>query len=110
MFLNQDVDVVHPVIITMSGKARNGKDFTADLLKKAFEDRGKRVIIAHYADELKFMCKQFYGWNGEKDAAGRALLQFVGTEVYRSQDMHFWVKRLLSTFYHLRPSDSLEVG
>ncbi len=109
MFLNEDRSSGKPVIVTLSGKARNGKDYVANLLKEEFEKRGKRVCVAHYADELKFICKQFYGWNGEKDEIGRALLQYVGTEIYRSKDLHFWVKRLISIFGSTSAKDVLKV-
>ena len=61
MFINEDHSAGRPLIVTLSGKARNGKDYVANLLKEELEKHGKRVCIAHYADELKFICKQFYG-------------------------------------------------
>jgi len=109
MYINQNTGL-RPFIITLSGKARNGKDYVADLLKQKFEEAGKRVIIAHYADELKFICRQFYGWNGNKDEIGRALLQYVGTEVYRSKDMHYWVERFISMFDKFGKDDKISVG
>ena len=62
-------------VITISGKARSGKDTTALLLKEALEKKGYRVLITHYADLLKFVCKEYFGWNGEKDEEGRTLIQ-----------------------------------
>lgn len=109
MFINEDHSAGRPLIVTLSGKARNGKDYVANLLKDELEKHGKRVCIAHYADELKFICKQFYGWNGEKDEVGRALLQYVGTEIYRAKDLHFWVKRLISIFGSTSSQDVLKV-
>lgn len=109
MYINEDLSSGRPLIVTLSGKARNGKDYVAALLKDELEKRGKRVCVAHYADELKFICKQFYGWNGEKDEVGRALLQYVGTEIYRSKDLHFWVKRLISIFGSTSSQDVLKV-
>ena len=46
-------------VITISGKAQNGKDTTAGLLKSALEADGYKVLITHYADLLKYICKQF---------------------------------------------------
>ena len=37
-------------VITISGKAQNGKDTTAGLLKAALEADGYKVLITHYAD------------------------------------------------------------
>ena len=49
-------------VITISGKAQNGKDTTAGLLKAALEADGYKVLITHYADLLKYICKQFFGY------------------------------------------------
>ena len=53
-------------IICISGKAGHGKDYTANLLKEELEARGYSVLITHNADLLKYICKTFLGWNGEK--------------------------------------------
>ena len=58
-------------IIAISGKAQHGKDTTAGFLKSTLEADGYKVQVAHYADLLKYICKQFFGWNGQKDDAGR---------------------------------------
>ena len=47
-------------VIAISGKAQNGKDTTAGLLKSALEADGYKVLITHYADLLKYICKQFW--------------------------------------------------
>lgn len=77
--------------ILCSGKARHGKDTSAEIIKENLEERGYSVLITHYADLLKFICKNFFGWNGEKDEAGRTLLQQVGTNCIREQDPDYWV-------------------
>lgn len=78
-------------VICISGHAQHGKDTTAQMMRKYLWGFGKRVLIIHYADLLKFICKQFFGWNGEKDDRGRTLLQHVGTEVVRAKCEDFWV-------------------
>lgn len=88
-------------LILITGKAQHGKDATAKALKQIIEADGKKVLIAHYADLLKYICKTFFGWNGEKDEAGRTLLQRVGTDVIRKKDPDYWVrfiKSILSLF------------
>ena len=78
-------------VILISGKAQHGKDTTARFLKEAFETEGACVLITHYGDLLKYICRTFFGWDGQKDEAGRSLLQYVGTEAIRRQDANFWV-------------------
>lgn len=48
-------------------------------------------MITHYADLLKFMCKNLLGWDGVKDDNGRHILQYVGTDIIRNQEPNFWV-------------------
>lgn len=49
------------------------------------------MLVAHYADAVKYVCRTFFGWNGEKDEYGRGLLQYVGTDVVRKHNPDFWV-------------------
>ena len=78
-------------VICISAKARHGKDCAADYMKAEFEKKGYRVLIAHYADLVKYVSKTFFDWNGEKDEKGRTILQYVGTDVVRTQDSNYWV-------------------
>jgi hypothetical protein len=78
-------------VICIAGKARAGKDTTANLLKDKLEYMGHRVLILHYADYLKFACKEYFGWNGVKDEAGRTILQAVGTDLARKRFPNIWV-------------------
>lgn len=80
-----------PIIITVSAKAQHGKDSFAEAFKKVAEENKNRVLIIHYADVLKYVCKQYFGWNGEKDEAGRTILQHVGTELVRNNHPNAWV-------------------
>lgn len=78
-------------VIPLSGKAGHGKDTFAGLLKDNLEARGKKVLVTHYGDLIKYICKMFFNWNGLKDEAGRTLLQRVGTEGIRSKAADYWV-------------------
>jgi len=91
------------VIVPINGKARHGKDTFAQMLKAELEAKGKRVLIVRFADYLKFIAKEYFGWNGEKDEVGRTLLQFIGTDRVRAKYEDFWVEtvaRLLWIFEH----------
>ena len=61
------------------------------MLKKHLELFGQRVLIMHFADYLKFGCKEYLDWNGQKDEFGRTLLQQTGTEGIRARHPDFWV-------------------
>ena len=78
-------------VVTISGKAQHGKDSAASILKGIAKDNGERVLVTHYADLLKYVCRTFFDFNGEKDEKGRTLLQYVGTDVVRTQNPNFWV-------------------
>lgn len=54
-----------------------------------------RIFRYAFAGPLKYMAKAFMGWDGEKDAAGRKLLQEIG-RVGREYDIDIWVKHLLN--------------
>ncbi len=81
-------------VICVSGKAQHGKDTYAKILKEALEKKGKKVLVAHYADLVKYVCSTFFNWDGNKDEAGRTLLQYVGTDVVREQQPNYWVNFL----------------
>lgn len=85
-------------MILLSGKAQHGKDTSAAIIKKNLEDTGFKVVIAHYADLLKYICRTFFDWDGRKDEYGRHLLQYVGTDVIRSRAPSYWVD-FLSEFF-----------
>lgn len=89
-------------IITISSKARHGKDYTASLIKDRLERNGSTVLVTHYADLLKYILTSFFGWDCKKDKAGRTKLQYVGTDVIRKKRPDYWVDFLsdiLEMFY-----------
>ena len=47
-------------VITISGKARNGKDTLAEMLQHELQSQGLDVVIVHYADLLKYIAKQYF--------------------------------------------------
>lgn len=79
-------------VILISGKARHGKDTAAAIIADLLERDGHKVLTTHYADLLKYICKTFFFWNGDKDDAGRTLLQRVGTNTIRAKQPDYWVR------------------
>ncbi len=85
-----------PTIICISGKARHGKDTFCDMLKDELEKCGSKVLVIRYADLLKYLCKDYFGWDGQKDDKGRTLLQYVGTDIVRKKNPNYWVDFVIS--------------
>lgn len=79
-------------VCCISAKARHGKDTAAAMLAEYLESKGKKVLITHFADLLKFICVKFFGWNGDKDEAGRTLLQRIGTDVVGAKKPEYWAE------------------
>lgn len=78
-------------IMCISGKAQHGKDTTAEIMKEQLECDGYTALIVHYADLLKYICRMFFDWDGQKDDKGRDLLQYVGTDIIRKKKPNFFV-------------------
>lgn len=78
-------------VILVSGKAQNGKDTVASMLRDKLIADNHRVLTTHYADLLKYICRNYFGWDGNKDEKGRQMLQYVGTDVIRKQNPTLWV-------------------
>lgn len=78
-------------IVLFSGKAESGKTTAANMLHDYLVYCGYRVAIIPYADYLKNSARLIFDWNGEKDEAGRELLQKWGTDIVRAKDPNFWV-------------------
>lgn len=78
-------------VILISGKAQNGKDTVAKMICDSLCVDGYRTLITHYADLLKFICRNYFNWDGNKDESGRRLLQYIGTDVVRKRCPDLWV-------------------
>ena len=86
-------------VICISAKAQHGKDTVANFMKECLEAKGKRVLVTHYADLVKYVCKTFFNWDGQKDEKGRTLLQYVGTDIVREKEPDYWVGFISDMLY-----------
>lgn len=87
--------------LIISGKAGSGKDSLAEFMREILKKNDKRVIVIHYADAVKWVLRDFFDWDGQKDEHGRHLLQYIGTDVVRKNYPNYWVgivAGLLSAF------------
>lgn len=83
-------------IILISGKAGCGKDTAADHMVDVLNKNNQKTMKIAFANYLKFLAKQYFNWNGEKDDTGRTLLQQLGTDVVRNQyNRDFWVNNVV---------------
>lgn len=87
--------MIKPIIVTFSGQARHGKSVSAEILGELLTEKGFRVMIAAYSDYMQFLLKQYKGWDGKKDENGRALLNYIGSEIGRAKNPDFWVNNLV---------------
>ena len=78
-------------VLLVSGKAQNGKDTIASMIRDRLTNDNYRVLTTHYADLVKYICRHYFDWDGNKDERGRHLLQYVGTDVIRKQNPTMWV-------------------
>lgn len=83
-------------VLCISAKAQHGKDTAANIIKDYLEAKGNKVLITHYADLVKFVCTNFFNWDGKKDESGRTLLQYVGTDVISSKQPAYWADFIVS--------------
>ena len=91
-------------IICVSGKAQHGKDTCAGIMQRLLGEQCKKVRIIHYADLLKYICKTYFDWDGEKDDYGRDLLQRIGTDIIRAKNPNYWVDFVID-FLKLVPTE-----
>lgn len=89
-------------VILISGKAQHGKDTFADFFKTTAEIHKKKCLIIKYGDILKFVCREYFNWNGQKDWVGRTLLQTVGTDIVRKNNENAWVNCVMEIVMGLK--------
>lgn len=80
--------------ICISGKAGAGKDTSGNMLYEELS-KNHKVLLTHYADILKYICKHFFYWDGNKDVEGREILQQVGTNTIRKNNSDYFVNFII---------------
>ena len=91
-------------VICISGKAGHGKDTAAQYLKEQLELGENRVLVAHFGDLVKYVCSTFFDWDGQKNEAGRELLQTIGTDIVRDEDPDYWVRFVANMLRFFEPA------
>ena len=78
-------------LIALTGSAGSGKTTASQLLIDSFGY--KRMS---FADPLKQIAKESFGWDGQKDYRGRRLLQVLGTDAGRAYNPEIWIDKMRS--------------
>jgi hypothetical protein len=91
-------------IFAICGGIGNGKSALADILAYQVHWKSqKRTVRLPLAAPLKAMCSAI-GWDGNKDAKGRKLLQAVGT-AGREYDPDIWIKHWMQAVSRCQEGD-----
>ena len=83
----------NPKIFILSGKAKSGKNYVADLIEKYYLD--KKCIQLSYAYYLKQYVKKITNWNGSDENKPRDLLQSLGIDLVKKIDNELLVRRVM---------------
>lgn len=96
--------------ILISGKSGSGKDMLAQFMKEELEKKGKRVLIIHYGDAVKWILRDYFNWDGNKDVVGRTLLQRIGTDVVRAKHPNYWTGIVVGFIQAMEPYSDFDVA
>ena len=96
--------------IILSGKSGSGKDMMAQFMKEELAKHGKKVLIIHYADALKWILRDYFDWDGKKDEVGRALLQTVGTDIVRAKHPNYWTGIVVGLIQSFEPYNDFDLA
>lgn len=95
-------------VILISGRAGVGKTTVAEAMKTYLSNEvTKYVHTAHFAIGVK-MIAYLIGWDGNKDAEGRKLLQDIGN-FGREYDKDAWVNFMIKHLNETVPEELLDV-
>lgn len=81
------------MLLGLLGYGTSGKDAVGSILVR---DHGFTRLA--FADPLKDIARDLYGWNGAKDDAGRRLLQSVGMEYRERMGADYWLRRVFEQY------------
>lgn len=86
----------NPVIYVLSGKAGNGKNKIAELIKDIYEEKGAKTINLAYASYLKEYAKNILAWDGSEETKPREFLQEIGISLIKNNiDASMLINRTL---------------
>ena len=92
------------------GKSGSGKDMMAQFMKEELAKHGQKALVIHFADAVKWFCRDFLDWDGKKDEVGRTLLQMVGTDIVRAKHPNFWTGIVVGLIQAFEPTSNFDVA
>ncbi len=96
--------------ILISGKSGSGKDLLAQFMKEELAKHGQKTLIIHFGDAVKWVLRDYFNWDGKKDAVGRTLLQRVGTDIVRMKHPNFWTGIVVGLIQAFEPFSDFDVA
>ena len=96
--------------IILSGKSGSGKDMVAGFMKEELAKHGKKALVIHFADALKWILREYFDWDGKKDEVGRTLLQTVGTDMVRAMHPGYWTGIVVGFIQAMEPYSDFDVA
>ena len=81
----------NPKIFILSGKAKSGKNYVADIIS----DYYKNSVQISYAYYLKQYVKKITNWDGEEATKPRDLLQSLGIDLIKKIDKELLIRRVM---------------
>ena len=99
----------YPVLVALAGKSGSGKNTLAELLKLHLESEGKTVRLMAFADPIKDICKDIFGYDEyslttqkgktvklpHNSRTAREMMQTIGTDVFVNHfDKDVWIDLL----------------
>ncbi len=85
-------------VILLAGYKGSGKTTVAQMIGEMLEFEFNLSIdyrLMSFAEPVKRIATEQFGWDGNKDEKGRLILQRIGTEVGRAYNKDIWVEKAL---------------
>ena len=82
------------LIFIISGKAKAGKDTTANFIKEYGANNNLKTINLQFSSYIKMYAKEITNWTGEENNKPRKLLQDLGENIRTYIDRYFFINRI----------------
>jgi len=82
----------NPIIYVLSGKAKSGKNYVANIISEYYKDKKCiKISLAHY---LKQYIKNITNWDGSEENKPRDLLQTLGIDLIKKINPNLLIDRV----------------